>query len=309
VKYKTFLFVVVVSLLVVAQLSVLQFPTVKGLIGEKKNGCCGDGELTKRMFDVVISTFQSEHKLKECLDALIGEIPINRIIVVDGGSTDNTLKILSQYPRVELYVKPELNLGESRAFGFEKVKTDWFFQIDSDIVLRKGWLKEIMKDMDNAEVIESGKTTHWIIPNSAKESRRRALFGACLIKTEAIKGIQLNCRLMEDELTRRILVKRGFRWLKTDCVLADHYSNPVRYRNSNFKLQIKGINYPLWGLSEEGGIDRVTGVSFLGAFKRFFGFYYSATKSIILQLHEALRYSTSYMKGYLGKGDGKDVGS
>ena len=96
--------------------------------------------------DVTICTLQSSHKLKECLDSILREIPIHKIIVVDGGSTDGTFEILKEYPQVELYIRPDLNLGQSRELSFSKVTTEWFVEIDSDVVLQKGWFREMVKD-------------------------------------------------------------------------------------------------------------------------------------------------------------------
>ena len=61
--------------------------------------------------DVVMRTRNSSELLKQCLDSVFQEIPVRKVIIVDGGSTDNTLKIASGYKDIEIYVKPDLNIG------------------------------------------------------------------------------------------------------------------------------------------------------------------------------------------------------
>ena len=74
------------------------------------------------LIDVILCTLDSEHKLKECLDALTAEIPVRRIILVDGGSKDTTLDIARQYDQVDIYTRPELNRGQALQFAFAQVQ-------------------------------------------------------------------------------------------------------------------------------------------------------------------------------------------
>ena len=56
--------------------------------------------------DVIVRTKNSQEFLKECLEAILSEIPIRRLIIVDAGSTDLTKEIASSYDRVEFYLLP-----------------------------------------------------------------------------------------------------------------------------------------------------------------------------------------------------------
>jgi glycosyltransferase involved in cell wall biosynthesis len=47
--------------------------------------------------DVVILTKNSEHLLEKCLNSLYKNVPVKRLIVVDGFSEDKTLDILERY--------------------------------------------------------------------------------------------------------------------------------------------------------------------------------------------------------------------
>ena len=213
--------------------------------------------------DVVLSTFNSERTIKECLDAIAEEISTNNVIIVDGGSTDQTVDIIKShkiFKEIKFYSRPDLNLGQSRAFSFQKVTTPYFVQIDSDIVIRKGWFKKMMEDMKSGVgVIEGGRNNHFCIPSKYGDEIDRGLFGQNIIRTDAVKNIKiddLNVLCNEDNLTRFYVRKRGYSWIKNGCLLADHYSDPERYKNA--PIWIYRFNASKKLLQSSGTADRLS---------------------------------------------------
>ena len=57
-----------------------------------------------------------------------------------------------------------------------------------------------------------------------EERVERGFTGDTLIRTEAVRGISIppNLHFYEDEFIRRHILKRGFRWLRTEQVVCDH---------------------------------------------------------------------------------------
>ena len=47
--------------------------------------------------DVVVLTKNSERTLEKCLNSIYKNIPVNRLIVIDGYSTDRTMKIVKKF--------------------------------------------------------------------------------------------------------------------------------------------------------------------------------------------------------------------
>jgi glycosyltransferase involved in cell wall biosynthesis len=55
-------------------------------------------------------TRHSAELLKLSKDSILQEIPVRRVILVDEGSTDDTINIASQYSEIKIYKKSELNI-------------------------------------------------------------------------------------------------------------------------------------------------------------------------------------------------------
>ncbi len=78
---------------------------------------------------VVISTFNSEEKIEDCLKSASW---VSEIIVVDGTSSDKTLDIVRKYTS-KIFVRPNhkmLNINKN--FGFSKTSGEWILCLDSD---------------------------------------------------------------------------------------------------------------------------------------------------------------------------------
>ena len=135
--------------------------------------------------DVIIRTKNSEEFLSECLQSIYHEVPLGRIILIDAGSTDRTHQIASSFDKVDLYVKPELNLGQATKFGFSKAKTEWVAVIDSDIILQKGWFDNMKKYMDKADAVEGCRIEHYRLETRPEcKKSRYGVFGQTLVRRD-----------------------------------------------------------------------------------------------------------------------------
>jgi len=101
--------------------------------------------------DVVIITKNSEHMLNECLKSVYKNVPVNRLIIVDGYSTDKTLEIVREFQKKHgniLVLQDRGTRATARQKGIGQVKTEWFMFVDSDAVLCKDWFKKAEKHLD-----------------------------------------------------------------------------------------------------------------------------------------------------------------
>lgn len=109
--------------------------------------------MKKNLLSVVISTFNSEDKIEECLKAASFA---SEIIVVDGSSTDKTLEIVKKYTS-KIFLRPNnpmLNINKN--FGFSKAKNEWIFCLDADERITKELQEEIKSEIRNPRLPKSG---------------------------------------------------------------------------------------------------------------------------------------------------------
>lgn len=67
----------------------------------------------------------------------------NRIVVVDSGSIDGTLEIISRYHQVEVFQRPFDNHATQWNFGLQQVRTEWILSLDADYRLSDELITEI----------------------------------------------------------------------------------------------------------------------------------------------------------------------
>src|SRR5947199_2153392 len=147
--------------------------------------------LNRGLIDAIIRTKNSEEFLNECLEAVLAEIPVGRIIIVDAGSTDRTNEIASSYDMVEFYSRPDMNLGQATKYGLSLAQTEWVAIIDSDVVLRKGWFENIKRYMQEADAVEGCRIDHYFFNVKRDITPNIGWLGHTLIK----KGPLLNMDL------------------------------------------------------------------------------------------------------------------
>lgn len=104
------------------------------------------------MISVIIPTLNAEEGLSACLTALVPAAIdglIREVIVVDGGSSDRTLKIVEQ-AGADL-VRAALGRGEQLAAGAAHARQPWLLFLHADTVLEPGWEREVMALMERVD--------------------------------------------------------------------------------------------------------------------------------------------------------------
>ncbi|AJC93642.1 glycosyltransferase family 2 protein [Campylobacter volucris] len=98
--------------------------------------------MEKKLVSILVSVYNVEKYLEECLDSLIYQTYKNlEIILVNDGSTDNSLDIINMYiqkdPRIVLINQDNHGAGYSRNIGFDNATGEYVIFFDSDDYMRQ----------------------------------------------------------------------------------------------------------------------------------------------------------------------------
>lgn len=82
----------------------------------------------------IILTFNSQKYLNEVLTSCSFA---DEVLIIDSGSSDETLNIAQNFKNVKIIKQNWLGFGKMKRFGVLQAKNDWVFCLDSDEVLTK----------------------------------------------------------------------------------------------------------------------------------------------------------------------------
>lgn len=88
----------------------------------------------------LILTYNEAANIGRSLEQLIWA---KRIVVVDSGSTDETLEILGAYPQVEVFQRSFDTHAKQWNYGLDKIESEWVLSLDADYVLSPELIDEI----------------------------------------------------------------------------------------------------------------------------------------------------------------------
>lgn len=88
---------------------------------------------------VFLITFNEENIIEKCLQKLHWA---DEIVVIDSGSTDNTVTICEKYKAKVIYHKFE-NFGLQKQFALNQTSNNWVLSLDADEVLSEKLIEEI----------------------------------------------------------------------------------------------------------------------------------------------------------------------
>jgi glycosyltransferase involved in cell wall biosynthesis len=90
---------------------------------------------------VTILTKNSAAYIVECLSAL--EV-FAEVVIVDTGSTDDTIAIASGFRNVTLHEHPFIGFGPMKNIAVDKASNDWILSVDSDEIVTQELVHEIL---------------------------------------------------------------------------------------------------------------------------------------------------------------------
>ncbi len=188
--------------------------------------------------DAVLLTLNSERKLEDCLASVYKNVPIAKLIVVDGGSSDKTLAILKKFDEKYHNIKIIPDRGTratARQKGIQNVATEWFLFVDSDVVLCDDWFQKAEKYIDDDvgavwgievwSTIQNQSMLKMFLWVTKKIFDLRGGTHDTLVRTEVVKNINIppNLHVFEDTYLKNWVIRQGYRVVACYDPFCIHY--------------------------------------------------------------------------------------
>lgn len=107
-----------------------------------------------KLVSVIIPAYNVERYIEECLNSIINQNYANcEIIVINDGSTDNTLNVIKEFAikdnRIKIINKSNTGVSDTRNCGLYEAKGDYIVFVDGDDYLAKDYLSYMLNLIDN----------------------------------------------------------------------------------------------------------------------------------------------------------------
>jgi CDP-glycerol glycerophosphotransferase len=175
-------------------------------------------------FSFIVSVFNSEKFLPECLDSILGQgFDDLELIAVDDASSDGSLGLLELYaaqdPRVRIVrLKTNVGAGGARNAALDVAKGDYIWCIDSDDWIAPGALASVAHRLDaqDLDVLLLGWTRIYPDGSCALCSELKILEEAprFFALHEWPRAIQVHHMPWNKVVRRRLVERTGFRFSK-----------------------------------------------------------------------------------------------
>jgi len=106
---------------------------------------------------IAIATFNEASNISSCLDSVANWV--DEIIIVDGQSNDQTVKISQKYPKTKVISVPNQPMfHRNKQLAIDHCHSDWILQLDADEVVSLSLKKEIQNLLRQpvSAVVENG---------------------------------------------------------------------------------------------------------------------------------------------------------
>ena len=100
--------------------------------------------------DVIIPVFHTNELWRVNLFSIFREIPVRRLLISDGGVIDNSIDVVKEFPRVEIFNHRDYqSLGKCISELIREVNSEWFAYLHSDVYLPEGWFDRMIPHNKN----------------------------------------------------------------------------------------------------------------------------------------------------------------
>ena len=112
--------------------------------------------MTTALISVIVPVYNVQDELKRCIDSILKQTYTNfELLLINDGSTDNSLAICNQVAnvdkRIKVYSKQNGGLSDARNFGLQYASGEYVAFIDGDDYVEVDYLKKLYSSISENE--------------------------------------------------------------------------------------------------------------------------------------------------------------
>lgn len=177
------------------------------------------------LVSIIVPTYNSSAYLHRCMESIKGQTYKNiELILVDKGSTDNTIEIAREY-NADIYAIEATERCEQLNYGINKAKGKYIYRVDCDFVLDPDITEEAVIKCEN-EAYDAICIHNTSDPNISFWSKVRKLERDCYIDD----NINVAARFIKMDVIKKV---GGF---NEDLVASEDYDLHNRILKNSFNI-------------------------------------------------------------------------
>lgn len=195
--------------------------------------------------DVIIPVYHTNELWRVNLMSIYREVPVKRLLISDGGVIDDSIDIVKQFPRVEVFNHRHYkSLGKCIAELIKEVKADWFAYLHSDVYLPPGWFENMMRHKEsydwygcpmNITVMVNYKVRLADRPYAGSQIGRKLAFDKFINRVDDDYVYR-----QEDFVFNRIVEDAGFKTGKIEDTF--HYHQLMFRTSKGFDVNVRSVH-------------------------------------------------------------------
>jgi glycosyltransferase involved in cell wall biosynthesis len=108
---------------------------------------------TQKLVTIIIPTYNRATKISDAIQSALNQTyQHTQIIVIDDGSTDNTVEVLKKYPKIEYYYKENGGQASARNLGLKNAKGSIIASLDSDDIWYPDFLTKCVEKLESEQL-------------------------------------------------------------------------------------------------------------------------------------------------------------
>ena len=135
--------------------------------------------MSKVEVSIIIPTKNGGNEIEKCLSGIFNQKTkyTYEVIVIDSGSTDNTLEMVEKFPVRLIKIKPEeFGHGKTRNLGARLAKGEYLIYLTQDAIpANEHWLENLVSNLEENEEV-AGVYSRWLPKTNCNPLEARYIF-------------------------------------------------------------------------------------------------------------------------------------